>query len=95
MGHTSDSKEMISQLEPIHVRLLDDETYQQLFDSVKPAVLRFNQQRRLHLTQVEVLFELLYAYYLKKLSGETINHQVESLGIASGEILNHIVNAAG
>ena len=94
VGHTSDSKEIIVPLQVRHKELLNtNETYQKVFDQIAPAIKRYNTAKQLPVSEVEVMFELLYAFYLKKLANEPMSKEVEHLGTQSGELLNQLIYA--
>ncbi|MFY0673117.1 MAG: DUF4924 family protein [Bacteroidia bacterium] len=91
-GHTSHSKELIKDLEPKHIDKLKTETYKGIFESLKPAISAYAKQKQTAARPVYILFELLYAFYLKRLSGEEIPPSIEQMGTQAAHCLNELAN---
>ena len=91
-GHTSHSKELIKELEPVHIDKLKTETYKGIYDSLKPAISAYAKQKQTAARPVYILFELLYAFYLKRLSGEEISPSIEQMGTQAAHCLNELTN---
>ncbi len=91
-GHTSHSKKLISELESKHIDKLKTETYRGIFESLKPAISAYSKQKQTAARPVFILFELLYAFYLQRLSGAEMNERIEQLGTQAAHCLNELAN---
>lgn len=90
-GHTRHSMMLIDEKEPKHKELLaTNEAYVASFESIKNAVTVYNQQQNMNLGPVAVLFELLYAYYLKMLSGGENSEQVKQMAEHAGACISQL-----
>lgn len=87
-GHTRHSMLLIEEKEAKHLELLKDNTaYRETFEQVQQAVGAYNKQQNINLGAVAVLFELLYAYYLKKLSGDEESELVAQMANTAAECI--------
>lgn len=91
-GHTSHSKALISELEPVHIDKLKTEIYKGLFESLKPAITAYSKQKQTAARPVFILFELLYAFYLQRLSGAEMTETIEQMGTQAAHCLNELAN---
>lgn len=90
-GHTRHSMVLIDEKEARHNDLLaNNTTYAESFNSIKQAVTAYNQQQNTNAGPVAVLFELLYAYYLKRLSGDDKSDQVQQMAEHAGACISQL-----
>jgi len=88
-GHTRHSMLLIEEKETMHLELLkSNSVYKETFEKVQHAVGAYNKQQNINLGAVAVLFELLYAYYLKKLSGDEESELVAQMANTAAECIN-------
>lgn len=92
VGHTSHSKSIIATLEAKHLTKLADGKYNGLFEPLKPAISAYSKQKPGLAKPIFILFELLYAFYLQKLSGAEMAETIENLGNQAAHCLNELVN---
>ena len=90
-GHTHHSMELIEEKENKHGELLElDLEYANHFEKIKNPIKAYNQQQPTPMSAVAVLFELLYAYYLKRIAGDELNETVATMAESAGFCLNKL-----
>ena len=92
IGHTSHSLKVIKQLEAAHLIKLDQSDYKTEFEILKPAIKAYKLQKPIHLGDVYIMVEILYAFYLKKMSGDEISTKIEELGMQAATCLNALID---